>query len=213
VTVERAGNGTDPAGRAIAAAALSSAAGLLAGCGSSPSPSARPTVTVTVSAPALSAPAISPAPSAQSPTTASALGRATNELTASLGSGNGAAGSIYYPIEFTDSSGSACTLYGYPGVSFVTAGGAQVSAPGTEAPTYPRRLVTLAPGNTAHAELKITDALNYPAGTCHPVAVHRLKVFPPGQTAALYITLPAAACRNAAIQILEVQTIQPGNGD
>jgi hypothetical protein len=47
---------------------------------------------------------------------------------------------------------------------------------------------------------------------CHPVAVHRLKVFPPGQTGALYITLPGAACRNAAIQILDVQTIQPGNG-
>lgn len=198
--------------RAIAAAVVCSAVGLLAGCGSSPSPSARPTVTVTVTAQAPSAPAISPAPSAQSQTTASAPGCTTNKLTASLGSGSGAAGSIYYPVEFTNSSGEACTLYGYPGVSLVTSAGTQVGAAATEDPTYPRRLVTLAPGNTGHAELKITDALNYPAATCHPAAVRRLKVFPPGQTSPLYISLTATACRKASVQILDVQTIQPGNG-
>lgn len=66
-----------------------------------------------------------------------------------LGPGNGAAGSIYYPIEFTNTSSVACTLYGYPGVSFVTAPGSQAGAAATEDPTYPRALVTLAPKATA----------------------------------------------------------------
>jgi Protein of unknown function (DUF4232) len=198
-------------GRAIAVAVLTSAAGLVTGCGSSPSPSAHPTATITVTVPATSAPATSPAP-IQSPTPVGPPGCATAALQASLGPGSGAAGSSYYPIEFTNASGSDCTLYGYPGVSFVTASGVQVGAAATEDPTYPRQLVTLAPGETAHAEVRITDALNYSSSTCDPVAVSRLKVFPPGQTSALHISVTATGCDNASVQILSVQTVQPGSG-
>ncbi len=178
---------------------------LLAACGSS-TPSAHPTVTVTVTAPAGSA--SSAAPSATP--LAGIPGCETTALTATLGAGSGAAGSTYYPIEFTNNSGTACTLYGYPGVSFVTAAGDQVGAAATEAPVYPRRLVTLGPGDTAHAEFQIADAQNYPASTCSPVAVHRVKVFPPGQTSALYLSVTATACTSATVSLLSVQTVQPG---
>jgi hypothetical protein len=127
---------------------------------------------------------------------------ATSAFTASLGPGNGALGSTYYPIEFTNTSRSACTLYGFPGVFFVTAAGRQVGAAATEDSTYPRQLVTLAPGATAHANLRVVDAANYPAATCHPVTVHRLSVFPPNQTIAVYISLAATACSNPSVQIL-----------
>ena len=33
--------------------------------------------------------------------------------------GNGAAGTIYYPLEFTNLSGRTCSLYGFPGVSVI----------------------------------------------------------------------------------------------
>ena len=36
-----------------------------------------------------------------------------------VGQGNGAAGTIYYPLEFTNLSGHTCSLYGFPGVSAV----------------------------------------------------------------------------------------------
>jgi Domain of unknown function (DUF4232) len=136
----------------------------------------------------------------------------TAALTASLGAGSGAAGSSYYPIEFTNSSGSSCSMYGYPGISFVTAAGSQIGTPATEDPTYARQLVTLAPGGTAHAELRVVNAQNYPASTCRPVTAHRLKVYPPGQTGALYISFTATACSNPSVQILAVQTVQPGKG-
>jgi len=136
----------------------------------------------------------------------------TTALTASLGPSSGAAGSSYYPIEFTNSSGTTCSLYGYPGVSFVAASGAQVGAAATEDPTYPRLLVTLTPGGTVHAELRITDAQNYPPSTCDPVAVHQLRIFPPGQTSALTIDVTAVACSSTSVQILSVQTVQPGSG-
>lgn len=86
------------------------------------------------------------------------------------------------------------------------------SATATEDPAYSRRLVTLAPDAAAHAELRVTDAMNYPSSTCQPVTVHRLRVFPPSQTSSQYLTLNAMACTSTWVQILSVQTVQPGNG-
>jgi len=186
------------------------AVGFLVGCGSAPAPSARPTVTETVTVTAAPPATAGPAPPSATPTGPPAC--ETSALAASLGPGNGTAGSTYYPIEFTSNSGAPCTLYGYPGVSFVAASGGQVGAAATEDPFYPRRLVTLAPGAAAHAELRVTDAMNYPASACQPVTVHRLRVFPPGQTSPLYLTLNATACTSTSVQILSVQTVQPGDG-
>ena len=183
------------------------AVGFLAGCGSAPAPSARPTVTTTVTVTAAPPATASPVPPSPTPTGPPAC--KASALAASLGPGNGTAGSTYYPIEFTSNSGAACTLYGYPGVSFLAASGGQVGAAATEDPAYPRRLVTLAPGAAAHAELRVTDAMNYPASACRPVTVHRLRVFPPGQTSPLYLILNATACASASVQILSVQTVQP----
>jgi hypothetical protein len=200
--------------RVITAAVLACAAGLLAACGSSSSPSAHPTVTVTVTTTATaSAPVSSPPVTPTRATTPPGPpGCTTTALTASLGAGSGAAGSSYYPIDFTNSSSSTCSLHGYPGISFVTAAGSQIGAPATEDPTFPRQLVTLAPGDTAHAELKVADAQNYPASTCHPAAAHRLKVYPPGQTSALALSFTATACSNTSVLILAVQTVQSGKG-
>jgi hypothetical protein len=211
-------------------AVLATVAGLAAGCGSGPDPSAGPaaTATVTVTVPAAADPVTSPAASPALPTSAPTApasaapsvspapsglpGCATGALAISLGSGTGAAGSSYYPIKFTNSSASACTLYGYPGVSFVTASGVQVGAAATRDPASPRQLVRLAPGGTAHADLRIVSAGNYPSSSCDQVGVRRLKVFPPGQTSAVYLSVTATACRNHSVQILSVRTTLPGPG-
>jgi hypothetical protein len=187
--------------------AIIAALGLLAGCGSA-TPAAGPTVTVTATA------TVTGQASAPTPTTTPAgpPGCATSGLTVSLGQGGAAAGSAFYPIEFTNTSSSTCSLYGYPGVSFVSSAGHQVGAAATEDPTYPRRLVTLAPGAAAHASLRVVDALNYPTANCHPVTVAKLKVYPPNQTTFLYLSLPSTACSLTSVQILSVQTVQPGNG-
>ncbi|MGB6455281.1 MAG: DUF4232 domain-containing protein [Streptosporangiaceae bacterium] len=190
----------------FAAAACAAAAGLLAGCASS-GPGAHSTVTVTVTA---SAPPSSPA---GTPTSAhsGAPGCATASLQGSLGPGSAAAGSSYYPIVFTNTSGSACTLYGYPGVSFVSASGSQVGVPATEDPVYPRQPVTLPPGGTAHAQLRIAAAQNYPSSSCSPVAVSKLKVYPPGQTSALVIPVTSTGCASTSVPILAVQTVRSGS--
>jgi hypothetical protein len=202
--------------RMIAVAALGGAALLIAACGSA-SPAAAPaptkTVTVPASQPASTAPA-TPTTSA-SPTPAGPPPCPTSALKSSVGTGNGAAGSTYYPLEFTNASGAACTLFGYPGVSFVTGtGGSQIGGAASRNPAVTSQLVTLAPGSTAHATLQVVNAMNYPEAECHLVTAHTMKIYPPNQTAPIYLSFNAPACSSHAksVHILAVEAVQSGNG-
>ncbi len=207
-----------PVRREIAAAGLACAALLIAGCGSSSGPAAAPTVTVTKTVTQTAAPSTHPSASSSGQATSpSASGGpqpcATSALKVTTGAPNGAAGSSYYPIEFTNSSGASCTLYGYPGVSFVTGqGGSQIGPAASRNPTSPPTLVTLAAGATAHATLQVADAHNYPSSLCTIINVHWLKIYPPDQFTPLYISFSAQACAGgaSATRILSIQTIQPG---
>jgi len=92
---------------------------------------------------------------------------------------------------------SSCTLYGYPGVSYVAGSdGHQVGAAATRQadPTGgAETTVTLAPGAVASAPLDIVDAAAIPASSCKPVPVQGLRVYPPGNKGALFISMPTAA--------------------
>jgi Protein of unknown function (DUF4232) len=188
--------------RALAAAALIP---VLAACGSG-SPGAQPGTTVTVT----KTPGASNSPS---PSPTGPAGCTTAYLKALVGRGGVAAGGSYYPIELTNVSKSACTLYGFPGISFVTAvGGSQIGQSALENPIRPRRLVTLAPGKTASALLQVVNAENYPPHRCKPVTAHWLKVYPPGETSALYYGFTALICSSTvkSVHTLSVGTMQPG---
>jgi hypothetical protein len=131
--------------------------------------------------------------------------------------GGAAAGSTYVPIDFTNTTGSACTLFGYPGVSFVTSpSGSQIGRPATRNPAAPATLVTLAPGGTAHSTVQVADAGNYSASACSPVTAHWLKIFPPNQTAALYASYTVQACSaklpHKLGSQLSVYVVRPGPG-
>jgi hypothetical protein len=201
----------------IATAILAGSAGLLAGCGTStpaasPPASASATATPTPSSSVTATPTASPT-ATSSPTSASAAACATSALhvVVSTSGGGAAAGSTYYPLQFSNTSSSPCTLYGYPGVSFVGAvGGSQIGAPATRDPTLPAKLVSLSPGQTVHATLQVVDAMNYPSGDCGLVTAHWLKVYPPNQTAPVYISFTAQTCTKPKT-ILSVQTVQTGS--
>jgi hypothetical protein len=198
----------------IAMAALAAAAALVAACGSSTAPqTAGPSPAGTATATPTKNPG-TPPPTGPSRSAATAPGPppcATSALRVSVSASQGvAAGSSYYPIVFTNISGAACTLYGYPGVSFVAAaGGSQIGIPATENPAHPRQLITLAPGQAGHAELQVVNAENYPPANCGLVTAHWLRVYPPNQTAPLYAGFSARACAKPRA-ILTVETVQPG---
>src|SRR6202044_2434660 len=82
-----------------------------------------------------------------------------------------AAGTFYYPLNFSNLSGHACTLRGHPGVSAVSLTGRRIGIPATwGSPGNARlRTVRLANGATATAALTIRDVGAYSPGTCHQV--------------------------------------------
>jgi hypothetical protein len=126
-----------------------------------------------------------------------------------------AAGSTYYPVDFTNTSSSACGMYGYPGVSFVTAGssaGTQIGAAAQENPAFGKLTVRLDPGGSAHAWLQVAAAGNFPASSCQPKTVDWLKVFPPDQTVALYVNHSFDACAAMGTPVLFVMPVRTGQG-
>src|SRR5580704_1183567 len=83
---------------------------------------------------------------------------------------NGTAGTIYYPLQFTNLSGHACTLDGYPGVSVLGGNGQRLGSPANWAVGYDRkRVVYLAPGATAHTLLAYHDVAVSTEPGCDPV--------------------------------------------
>ncbi len=221
-------------GRGLAAVALAgmlAAAGLLTACSGHPdsdsaaSAHLKPSQThVAQYVPSSSSPSATPHPASPSPTTqptASATPPpvagpgpcATNALRLTIGPSNGAAGSFYYPLLFTNISGATCTMYGYPGAAFATGmGGAVIGGPAVRNPTFPKELVTLAPGATVHASLQVAIAANYPTHICDPVTAHWLQVYPPNQYTALYVPFTAQTCTGSipSGSTLGIYVVRPG---
>jgi hypothetical protein len=166
-------------------------------------------------APGAPSPSSSPSlPGSSSSLPAGARQCPTSALRGSIGQANGAAGSIYYPLDFTNVSAAACTMFGYPGVSLVTGvSGRQLGGAAVRNPTFHPRVVTLGPGATAHATLQVVVAQNYPPGTCDPVTAHWLRVYPPAQVAALYVSLTAVTCTGKVPggSTLGIYVVRPGS--
>ncbi len=199
---------------AIAAAAFACVAAA-AGCSSSSSqPAAPTTATVTTTAPAAHGSASSSTPaSSLSPAVTGAPPCPTSSLQVKQGVGQGYAGGVYQVIDFTNTSGSPCTLYGYPGVSLVsgppyTQIGLAAKRAATSAPV---KQITLAPGATANALLQIVDALNYPSASCGPTKAAALKIYPPNQTVPVYLPSTANGCAHP-VQIMYIGAVQAGSG-
>jgi Protein of unknown function (DUF4232) len=103
------------------------------------------------------------------------------------------AGGASYIMNFTNLSGHACTLHGYPGVSAVSLRGRQLGSPARRgSATAP--VVRLGSGATATAWLYISDATTIPPDLCHPVTAAGLRVHPPEQTASKVIPFPFLTC-------------------
>ena len=135
-----------------------------------------------------------------------------SQLSLRLGTAGHAAGSTYQPIVFTNTGTTACTLRGYPGVSYVAPkSGAQVGAAATRDAAVAVRTITLAAGGHAAALLQLVNYLNYPATSCAAKAVSGLRVYPPGSKAAAYVAFAHSreAC-SSNVQQLSVRAVVRG---
>jgi hypothetical protein len=182
-------------------------------------PSAPQSGVSSASAPA-SAPASTPSSPASSPTPAaptssapaSAASCLTSNLRITLGNGGAGAGTDFTILDFTNSGTSACTLFGFPGVSLINSSGAQIGAAATRNPSKAATVITLAPGAKANATLGVANAENYPASACKPTAAAQLKVFPPNQTQALELPFTATGCAVTSTHQLSVTAVTAGAG-
>lgn len=204
---------TSPTGRIVALCLLAAAAGLATACSSSgdggASPAASAATSPTQTGPTSPTQAAPTSPSQAVPGTCATAG-----LRVSKGASNGAAGTIFTNIDFTNISGSTCVLRGYPGVSLVSAGsnaGSQIGADAKRSRPTPVKSITLAGGQAAHAVLGVADAGNFPASRCHPITAHWLKVFPPDQTVAAYVPFSTQTCASTAQPTMTITAVSAGS--
>ena len=201
--------------RYSAAAALICVAAVAAaaGCSSSSTPATPGTTSPTT--PGASgtgtAAATSPGTNPTTPTVVALPACPTSSLQVKLGLSEGYAGGVYQVINFTNTSSASCTLYGYPGVSLVTGPPyAQLGSAAKRSTTTPVKLITVAPGETADAQLQIVDALNFPPATCHPTKATNLKVYPPNQTVPVYLADTSYGCAKP-VQTMVIGSVQTGS--
>lgn len=124
--------------------------------------------------------------------------------------GGGTAGSVYYRIEFTNLTASACTVSGHPKVNAVDLEGRRIGAVAIHEKGKRARPVTLAPGHGASATLRIVDALNYPTGKCGATTAAGLRVSVPGGPGAKIAPLAFEACARAVAKTLAVAPVTAG---
>lgn len=119
--------------------------------------------------------------------------------------GSGAAGTVYYELEFSNVGLETCTLRGFARAVAVNGNGHQVGQPAAHAPQTPP-LVTLRPGATAHVVLSVGDA-----GAICPQpgqqVTGELTVYPPGQALGQKVELSVRVCRHrSSMGVLPVRS-------
>ena len=135
------------------------------------------------------------------------------------GSGGYPANGTYYTLEFTNVSDRACSLYGYPGVSAYAEGGVpgsqiaggQIGSAAIRDTSVRPRPVTLAPGATAHAVLRVI-VVSTPPAACAQVTAEELRVTLPDQDRPSFVPVHIPVCSQKRHASLSVQAIQARPG-
>jgi hypothetical protein len=167
--------------------------------------------TATTSATPLRTPGASSAPGSGTAPTCLAAG-----LSGALADSEGAAGHVYANLVLTNTGPAACRLTGVPAVVYVDGSGATLGAPADQdrgKGTTEASVVTLAPGGTAKAQLRITQPGLLPgcdvAGQARPAA--NLRVTPPGDGGTVLVRMPqgVTACSAADVHQLTIGALTP----
>ncbi|MFF4350447.1 DUF4232 domain-containing protein [Streptomyces sp. NPDC001530] len=115
-----------------------------------------------------------------------------SDLYLSMGRKEGAAGSLYWPIRFINTSTTSCALRGYPGVSVLNTAHHQIGPAATRT-GRPYATVTLTP---AHSATAVIRTANGPiGGPCLATGTY-LRVYPPASHTAVLIPAPWTICSN-----------------
>ncbi|MCD9872495.1 DUF4232 domain-containing protein [Streptomyces guryensis] len=115
---------------------------------------------------------------------------AVSDLYVSMGRKEGAAGSVYWPIRFTNTSTTDCVLRGYPGVRALDTAHRQIGPAATHS-GRPYATVVLAPAHSVSAVIRTT---NGPVGgPCLRTGTY-LRVYPPASFKAVLVPASWTIC-------------------
>jgi len=129
----------------------------------------------------------------------------TTDVRVALGPGEGAAGSTYYPLRLTNTSGHPCRTGGFGGVSLVSsATGKPIGAPADRTKRGQAKPIALDSGQRAEATLRVVNAENYPTGKCQPVQAKGFRVYPPNETHSAFVKHPTTGCRSGKVHLLSL---------
>ena len=128
--------------------------------------------------------------------------------------GSKKAGITYYTLDFTNTSGSVCSLSGFPYVSMISRAGRQLGSPAGRARMTVVPLVRLAPGATAHTTLAYYGGKVSGTSGCGPVATaYEVRAYVAGEKHALYAALGLHSCsRSGRVYLLITQSFRAGAG-
>lgn len=153
-----------------------------------------------------------PAPSATPTESAPAVKRcATADLALTTLPAGAAAGTHFLSLVLTNAGGAECTLTGFPGVSLIDAAGQQVGSPADRNGAIMPEVVTLQPGESAHAVAGFPNYQNFPAGKCSGPSAS-VKVYPPDDLTALVAPLADYSCPGFSVQVVQPGKNEPGRG-
>ncbi|MFF4014180.1 DUF4232 domain-containing protein [Streptomyces sp. NPDC001843] len=124
-----------------------------------------------------------------------------SDLYLSMGRKEGAAGSLYWPVRFTNTSTTSCALRGYPGVSVLDSAHRQIGPAATHSGSS-YSTVTLAPAHSASAVVRTT---NGPVGGPCLRTGSYLRVYPPASTKAVLVPAGWKTC-SGVFQVGPVNT-------
>jgi hypothetical protein len=124
----------------------------------------------------------------------------TSALNVTLQNGQGAAGSLFWDLTFTNASGTACFIQGFPGVSWVNAAGGQIGVAATRDSSLGNfGPVPLPPGGSAAALLRLVQAGLFDPARCGPVPAAGIRVFPPDQLIPKIVANQQLVCSNTGL--------------
>ncbi len=123
--------------------------------------------------------------------------------------GGGTAGSIYYNIEFQNTSGVVVSMFGYPGVSVVDANGNRIGDAAGNASATTEEKVVMEPNAFVHVQLRVTDAgaLVPQADQATSVSV---RIYPPDSTASVLLPF-AVVVPTTNVVSMSVSPVIAGN--
>ena len=201
-------------GRLAVAAAAFACVATVAGCSSSSSPpphlpprSRSPPPQPPLGSASNSTPASTPSPAVTGPRACP-----TSSLQVKQGVAQGYAGGVYQVIDFTNTSGSTCTLYGYPGVSLVSGPPyTQIGLAAKRTTDTPGQAGHAGPGRDRQRPAADRGRAELPERQLRPTKATALKIYPPNQTVPVYLPSASNGC-GKSVQIMYIGPVQTGSG-